>query len=171
VTSTPRTVNTVCCRHVQALLAAGRDGYDTTRALTDEMKKWAAPRRARIIEMNAWLHQYRYIALPSQTFAGYALLRSNLASGSGADISAAVAYGKRIRLYPFAQAGDPPPTRPADAADVVFDATIPYDVRFFESLDRFVQAEPWLTRDKVMIPAVAWMSSIVTPTPCNGPHT
>lgn len=49
-----------------------------------------------------------YIALPSQTFAGYALLRSNLASGSEADISAAVAYGKRIRLYPFAQADDPP---------------------------------------------------------------
>jgi hypothetical protein len=31
------------------------------------------------------------------------------------------------------------------------DATIPYDVRLFESLNRFVQAEPWLTRDKVII--------------------
>jgi len=51
VTSTPRTV---CCRHVQALLAAGRGGYDTTRALTDEMKKWAAPRTARTTQMNAW---------------------------------------------------------------------------------------------------------------------
>ena len=29
--------------------------------------------------------------------------------------------------------------------------TIPYDLRFFQSLDRFVQIEPWLTRDKVMI--------------------
>jgi hypothetical protein len=35
--------------------------------------------------------------------------------------------------------------------DKPFDATIPYDVTFFELLDRFVQAEPWLTRDKVMI--------------------
>ena len=51
VTSTPRTV---CCRNVQALLAAGRGGYDTTRALTDEMIQWAAPRRARTIQMNAW---------------------------------------------------------------------------------------------------------------------
>ena len=33
----------------------------------------------------------------------------------------------------------------------MYDATIPYDVRFFESLDRVVQIEPWLTRDKVMI--------------------
>ena len=35
--------------------------------------------------------------------------------------------------------------------DKPFDATIPYDATFFELLDRFVQAEPWLTRDKVMI--------------------
>jgi hypothetical protein len=35
--------------------------------------------------------------------------------------------------------------------NVVFDSTIPYDMRFFQSLDRMVQSEPWLTRDKVMI--------------------
>ena len=34
---------------------------------------------------------------------------------------------------------------------MVYDATIPWDMRFFESLDRIVQTEPWLTRDKVMI--------------------
>jgi hypothetical protein len=34
---------------------------------------------------------------------------------------------------------------------VVYDNTIPYDLRFFESLNRFVQAEPWLERDKAMI--------------------
>jgi hypothetical protein len=38
-----------------------------------------------------------------------------------------------------------------DAYDKPFDATIPYDSTFFDRLDRFVQAEPWLTRDKVMI--------------------
>ena len=38
-----------------------------------------------------------------------------------------------------------------DAIDVVFDSTIPYDLRFFEALDRFVQREPWLERDKAMI--------------------
>ena len=31
------------------------------------------------------------------------------------------------------------------------DATIPYDATFFEALDRRVQAEPWLTRDRAMI--------------------
>jgi hypothetical protein len=35
-----------------------------------------------------------------------------------------------------------------DVIDVVYDATIPYDVRFFQSLNRVVQIEPC---DKVMI--------------------
>ena len=39
-----------------------------------------------------------YIALPSQTYAGFALLRSNLKSGSDADIAKAVAYGKRVQI-------------------------------------------------------------------------
>ena len=33
--------------------------------------------------------------------------------------------------------------------DVMFDSTIPYDLRFFQALDRFVQSEPWQERDKV----------------------
>ena len=35
-----------------------------------------------------------YIAMPSETYQGYALLRSNLKSGSDADIAEAVAYGE-----------------------------------------------------------------------------
>jgi hypothetical protein len=35
--------------------------------------------------------------------------------------------------------------------NVVFDSTIPYDTRFFQSLDRMVQSQPWLERDKAMI--------------------
>ena len=33
----------------------------------------------------------------------------------------------------------------------MFNSTIPYDLRFFELLDRMVQAEPWLERDRAMI--------------------
>ena len=51
-----------------------------------------------------------YIALPSDTYQGYALLRSILKSGSDADIAKAVAYGKRIKLYPLSQAANPPAT-------------------------------------------------------------
>ncbi len=92
-----------------------------------------------------------YIPMPSATYQSYALLRSNLKSSSDADIASAVAYGKRIKVYPLSQAAHPPDTQFIDAVDVVFDATIPYDMRFFESLNRIVQIEPWLTRDKAMI--------------------
>jgi hypothetical protein len=92
-----------------------------------------------------------YIALPSANYQGYALLRSILKSGSEADVAAAVAYGKRIRLYPLSQAAKPPETVFLDAKDAIYDSTIAYDLRFFQSLDRFVQQEPWLARDKAMI--------------------
>jgi hypothetical protein len=92
-----------------------------------------------------------YIPLASDTFEGYALLRSIPKSGSEADVARAVAYGKRIRLYPLAHAANPPATTFVDAVDVVYDSTIRYDLRFFESLSRIVQTQPWLERDKVMI--------------------
>ncbi len=92
-----------------------------------------------------------YIVLQSPTYQSYALLRSNLASGSDADVAKAVAYGKRVKVYPLSQAASPPATTFVDAIDVVYDSTIPYDLRFFQALDRFVQHEPWIDRDRVMI--------------------
>jgi hypothetical protein len=92
-----------------------------------------------------------YIALPSANYQGYALLRSILKSGGEADVEAAVAYGKRIKLYPLDQSANPPETVFLNVMGVIYDSTIPYDIRFFQSLDRFIQQEPWLTRDKAMI--------------------
>jgi len=92
-----------------------------------------------------------YVALQSDTFGGYLLFRSNLISHGDADVTKSIAYGKRLRVYPLARAANPPPTVFADAKDVVFDSTIRYDATFFEHLDRIVQAEPWLPRDRAMI--------------------
>lgn len=92
-----------------------------------------------------------YIPLKSNTYGGYALLRSNLASHADADIEKSVAYAKRLKVYPLSQAASPPETVFTDARDVLFDSTIRYDVSFFQSLDRIVQSEPWLARDRAMI--------------------
>jgi hypothetical protein len=70
-----------------------------------------------------------YIGLPSANYQGYALLRSILKGGSETDVEAAVAYGKRIKLYPLSQAANPPETVFIDAKGVVYDSTIPYDLR------------------------------------------
>jgi len=92
-----------------------------------------------------------HMAMPSGYFQGYALLRSILQSGGDASVSRAVAYGKRIRIYPLSQETHPPATTFVDASEVVFEANIPYDARFFDALDRIVQREPWLARDRAMI--------------------
>lgn len=92
-----------------------------------------------------------YVALRSDTNGGFALLRSTLASHSDAEVAKSVEYGKRIRVYPLERASAPPPTRFTDAYDVLFDATIRYDARFFRTLNDVVQREPWIDRDRVMI--------------------
>ena len=92
-----------------------------------------------------------YIPLSSNYYRGYALLRSIVKSSSYADADDAVSFGTGIQLYPLSAANDPRPTIFTDAADVVFDSTIQYDLGFFQSLNRMVQYEPWLSRDKVMI--------------------
>ena len=90
-----------------------------------------------------------HIPLSLQTYQGYALLRSILASGSDADFVKALNYGRKIRFYPLSASA--PTTTYLDATRILFDATIPYDVRFFESLARMVDSQPWLERDKAMI--------------------
>ena len=92
-----------------------------------------------------------YIPLPSSAYTGFAILRSNLKSSSEADVAKSVAYGKSIKFYPLSQASSSPATKFVDAIDVLFDSTIPYDLRFYEALDRFVQREPSIDRDRAMI--------------------
>ena len=92
-----------------------------------------------------------YIPLQPDTYGSYALFRSNLKSHSDADVAKSVAYGKEIKVYPLSQAANPPPTVFTDVKDVLFDSTIRYDESFFEGLNRIVQSEPWLDRDRVMI--------------------
>jgi hypothetical protein len=92
-----------------------------------------------------------YAALNPETHGGFVLFRSNLKSHSDEDVAKSVAYGKQIKVYPLSQAEAPPETAFIDASDVVFDSTIRYDVSFFENLDRIIQNEPWLDRDRAMI--------------------
>ena len=94
---------------------------------------------------------YGYTMLHPATNSGFALLRSNLKSHSEADVAASIAYGKRVKIYPLSAADKPPATVFTDVKDVDYDSTIRYDTSFFQSLDRIVQSEPWIQRDRAMI--------------------
>jgi hypothetical protein len=92
-----------------------------------------------------------YIPLASDTYGGYMLFRANLKSHSDEDVARSIAYGKRMKIYPLAAADNPPATVFSDVKDIEFDSTIRYDASFFEHLDRIVQNEPWIDRDRAMI--------------------
>jgi hypothetical protein len=92
-----------------------------------------------------------YEALQPNTWGSYALIRSNLKSHSETDVANSVAYAKRLKIYPLSQAPNAPATVFTDVKDVLFDTTIRYDESFFVNLDRMVQSEPWLGRDRAMI--------------------
>jgi hypothetical protein len=94
---------------------------------------------------------FGYIPMPSSTYTGFAILRSNLTDGSPADIKRATDYGKKVKIYPLSEADNPPQTQFVDLIGIPFSNTIPYNLHFFEVLNQFVQREPWLTRDMVMI--------------------
>jgi hypothetical protein len=64
-------------------------------------------------------------------------------------VANAIAYGNRVKVYPLAQADNPPETVFTDAQDVVFDSTIRYDASFFEHLNR--SGRNWIDRDRAMI--------------------
>jgi hypothetical protein len=89
--------------------------------------------------------------LASDTYGGFFLIRSSLKSHGDADVQASIAYGKRVKFYPLSEVGNPPETVFIDVKDKDFDSTIKYDASFFTLLDRVVQTEPWIARDRAMI--------------------
>jgi len=96
-----------------------------------------------------------YIVLQSPTYESFALLRSIPKSNSDADLANAVTYLKRIKLYPLSETAKSPQTVFKDSYGTLFNAAIPYNMQFFKSLDRIVQTQPWMERDKALINTLA----------------
>ncbi|MDK4700911.1 DUF1254 domain-containing protein [Rhizobium sp. CNPSo 4062] len=92
-----------------------------------------------------------YIPLRSEVYGGYMLFRSNLASHNDADVKASIDYGKKLKVYSLSDAGAPPETVFTDVKNVLFDSTIKWDASFYDNLNRVIQEEPWLVRDRIMI--------------------
>jgi hypothetical protein len=62
-----------------------------------------------------------YFVLRSQTYGGFALFRSNLTGRTEADFVKSVAYAKRLKIYPLAQAANPRPTTFTDVREILYD--------------------------------------------------
>jgi hypothetical protein len=88
-----------------------------------------------------------YFVLRYPTYNGYALYRAIRNGTTDADAEAALALVKKLRVYPLAQAANPPDQRFIDIYDKTFNGLAHFDETFFESLNRMVQEEPVLPRD------------------------
>lgn len=96
-----------------------------------------------------------YLNIQATTTGIYALLRTVLPRATQSNVDDAVEYARGIQFYPLAQTEDPPTTSMRDLHGSLIDARIPWDLRFFETLDRFIQREAWLERDKGLIDPLA----------------
>src|SRR6195952_2888254 len=83
-----------------------------------------------------------FIAVRLPTYNGYSLLRAIPAGSTDADVAAALALVKKLRVYPLAQAANPPEQRFIDIHGKTFDGVPSFDESFFVSLNRMVQEEP-----------------------------
>src|SRR5262245_43732639 len=90
-----------------------------------------------------------YIPLRSPTYNGYSCLRAIPKTRSAEDTAKAIALVKQLRLYPLAQAGNPPATHYIDIYGKLFDGIVRLDDTFFDSLAKMVNEEPVATRDMV----------------------
>ena len=90
-----------------------------------------------------------FIPARFSTYNGYWLLRAIPAGSTEADVEAALALVKKLRVYPLAQATNPPEQRFIDIHGKTFDGVPNFDESFFVSLNRMVQEEPVQERDLV----------------------
>jgi hypothetical protein len=90
-----------------------------------------------------------FISVRFPTHNGYSLIRAIPAGSTQADVAAALALVKKLRVYPLAHAANPPQQRFIDIHGKTFDGVATFDERFFESLARMVQEEPVQNRDLV----------------------
>ena len=88
--------------------------------------------------------------LRSLTQQNYALFRAVLSEGTQEAVDSGLDYCQQVRSYPLSEAANPPATDTEDLTGKLVDGIIPYDIRFFEALDRIIQAEEWLPRDQAM---------------------
>lgn len=94
-----------------------------------------------------------YFVIPSPTYRIQFAFRSiKLAGATDADANA---YAKTLKMYPFAEATSPKPTKFVDGYDKRISTLAYYDWRYFQDLYDIISVEPVFPRDKVMMGMLA----------------
>jgi hypothetical protein len=92
-----------------------------------------------------------YIVVPMKTYNGLVGARVIINSEDEASVRGALAYLRRIRIYPLSQSTAPPQSTFIDMADTLWDAIARFDDCFYASMARMVSEERVQPRDAEMI--------------------
>ncbi len=90
-----------------------------------------------------------YFPIQFDTYNGYSILRAIPVTTSPENVAKALDLVKKARMYPLAQASNPPQQRHIDMAEKLFDGVARFDLSFYESLARIVTDEPVMNRDLI----------------------
>ena len=91
-----------------------------------------------------------YIAVPMKTYNAQVGARVIVKSEDEATVRGALAYLRRIRIYPLSKSTAPPQSTFIDMSDTVWDAVTRFDDGFYASMTRMVSEEPVQPRDAEM---------------------
>ena len=92
-----------------------------------------------------------YYVARASTYNVWALLRFIPKSFSQADLDKAVEMIKKCRVYPLAQASNPPAQRHIDMAGKLYDGIVRFDETYFANLAEMVNEEPVKEQDKAIM--------------------
>lgn len=92
-----------------------------------------------------------YVSLKQKTYNGYTLIRPIISDTSDANLEKAENHVKQIKVYPLAQAANPPMTRYIDLYDKDIDGVAHFDASYFERIDRMIQEENLEQRDMAFL--------------------
>jgi hypothetical protein len=92
-----------------------------------------------------------YIPVRSKTFNTFALMRSILPSRSEEDKRLGDAMVAQIKIYPLANADNPPEQRFVDMTDTMYRGLVNYDESIYTSLARMLNEEPVQPKDLQMM--------------------
>ncbi|MEN2490338.1 DUF1254 domain-containing protein [Flavobacterium sp. B11] len=92
-----------------------------------------------------------YFPVRQNTYGGFWLLRTIAKSNSQTDQDAANALIKKIRLYPFSKANNPPQQNFIDASGKLWEGYPKMDETFYTSLAKMVNEEAIIPRDLAMM--------------------
>ncbi|MCH7641966.1 MAG: DUF1254 domain-containing protein, partial [Chloroflexi bacterium] len=96
-----------------------------------------------------------YVTLHQKTYNGYTLMRPIISDASAGNLKKAERFVKKIKVYPFAKAANPPKTRYIDIYDKNIDGVAHFNASYYQRLNKMIQEEYLEEKDMALLGAIS----------------